>query len=163
MDEQKLLRMIAFHGNAAKATYAGNSGKIESQRRGFIELEYKDDNFYYRDSYTGFLRSWGQEVIYLGDQAVWTNIYGGGMEPEYMSRDFALQTFSFLKAALSSKVDGSFYPRGPNSFCHDKWCYSCAWQGDMTNFSGKEYITYEDKTVFRHQFIGGLIVDREIG
>jgi len=161
MDQQKLLQMIAFHGNAAKATYAGSSGQTTSQRQDFIELEYKEGDFYYRDSYTGFLRSWGQEVIYLNDNAVWTNIYGGGMESEYMSHDFALQTFAFLKTALSSKVKDAFYPRGPDSFHQEKWNYNCAWQGNLTDFSGSEFITYEDKTVFRHQFIGGLIIGKE--
>ena len=54
-----LKQLNRFLGKAMLETYAGDGVKVKSQRSGFKELEYKEGDWYYRDSYTGFFRSWG--------------------------------------------------------------------------------------------------------
>lgn len=161
-DTQFLTDLNRFHGLATKATYASVKGvDIEPQRKGFRELEYSEGDWYYRDSYTGFLRSWGQEVIYYQNKPVWTCLYGGGMEPDNMQEPFALETFSFLKKALSSgDKTHQFQPRGPEEFNDNAWQYECDVQGDISVFDGLETITFQDVVVFTHRFHGGLVIGR---
>lgn len=53
-----------FLGKAAVNAYAGGGEEVEAQSDGFNEYEYKEGDFYYRDSYTGYFTSGGQEVIW---------------------------------------------------------------------------------------------------
>ena len=104
MDENLLEQLHKFLSEAAKNTYAGNGVEVEPWRRGFKELEYRDGDWYYRDSYTGSFQSWGQEVVWHKDKPVWTALYGGGMAEKFHGdRDFAKQTVGFLKKALRQK------------------------------------------------------------
>src|SRR3989304_1980540 len=104
MDQNLLDQLHKFLREASKATYAGDGAEAEPWRKGFKELEYRDGDWYYRDSYTGFFQSWGQEIVWYQDKPVWNSLYGGGMVEEFHGdRDFAKQTFEFLKKALRQK------------------------------------------------------------
>lgn len=162
MDKELLVELNKFMGMASKATYASGGGKVEPWRKGFTELEYTDGDWYYRDSYTGFLRSWGQEVIWYKDKPVWTCLYGGGMCDDVMDSSFANETFSFLKKVLSAgDKEITFQPRGPKVFRDNEWQYFCELDGDITKYSGNEYINHNDNKVFTHDFVGGLVVGQD--
>ena len=148
-----------FLGKAALGAYAGGGKGVEPQRDGFIEYEYREDDFYYRDSYAGYIRSAGQEVVWYQGKPVWIQSYMGGMTPEHREdAEFAGETFSFLKKALShgEKIE-SFQPRGERNFKDGDWKYQCEWTGDITEFKGGEKILYKGDTVFTHDFFGGLL------
>ncbi|MFH1978669.1 MAG: DUF5680 domain-containing protein [Candidatus Aenigmatarchaeota archaeon] len=148
-----------FIGKAGKSTYAGSGPESKPQRPGFRELEYKEGPWIYRDSYTGFIRSWGEEVVWRDGKPFWTQIYGGGMEPDYEDPKLADQTFDFLKKALSvGEKEKKFQPRGPKKFSDDEYDYVCEWQGDIRNFKGSEKILYKGKLIFTHVFFGGIVV-----
>lgn len=154
-----LVQLNEFLGKVSLETYAGDGPETETQRPGFIELEYQDGDFTYRDSYTGFLTSAGQEVVWYQGRPVWTQQYGGGMEPKYQNDGaFAHQSFSFLKKALSQgEKKAAFQPRGPKEFKDGDWEYYCDWSGDITRFEGKEKILYKGEPVFYHVFSGGRL------
>ncbi len=158
---EKLIKELnGFLGRATTKTYAGSGPEIDTQRPGFIELEYKEGDWHYRDSYAGFFRSWGQEVVRYKGKPIWTQLYGGGMEKAYISNtQFAHQTFQFLKKAMSSgEKSGMFQPRGPERFRQGDWKYTSTWDGDINTFIGSEKITYKGKTVFTHSFLGGIFI-----
>lgn len=46
--------LAKFLVKAKKQTYAGEGKEIIPERPDFKELEYSEDNYNYRDSYTGF-------------------------------------------------------------------------------------------------------------
>ena len=159
MNSDLLVALNGFLGRASKATYAGDGNEVETQRKGFKELEYSEADWYYRDSYTGYLRSWGQEVVYHENKPYWTCLYGGGMNEDNMNSGFADKTFNFLKKALSEgEKESSFQPRGPKEFTDDSWSYECNVDGSIDKFSGHEVIKYNNKIVFTHDFFGGLVV-----
>ena len=159
MDKKLLEELNRFIGRASKATYAGGGGEAESWRIGFKELEYRENDWYYRDSYSGFLRSWGQEVVWQSDKPVWTCLYGGGMTDSRLDGDFAKKTFVFLKQALSAgdKVN-VFQPRGPKELSDNNWKYQCKVEGNTDKFNGHESISYKGETVFTHDFLGGIVI-----
>lgn len=159
MDKKLLAELTGFLGRASKATYAGGGGEAQSWRRGFKELEYRENDLYYRDSYTGFLRSWGQEVVWREDKPLWTCLYGGGMTENYLDSDFADKTFTFLKQVLSAgDKEATFQPRGPKELSGGGWKYQCTFEGDISKFSGNESISYDNEVVFTHEFFGGLVI-----
>lgn len=163
MDKSLLLGLNKFIGKASKATYAGGGGNVdEPQRNGFKELEYKEDDWYYRDSYTGFLRSWGHEVVWYKNNPFWTCLYGGGMTDSYMDNKTALETFTFLKKVLSAgDKENQFQPRGPKNFNDGKWSYHCDVEGTIEKFQGHEKISHNGTILFTHDFVGGLVIGQD--
>ena len=157
------MELNQFIGKASKATYASGGGKVdEPQRNGFKELEYSEGNWYYRDSYTGFLRSWGQEVVWHDNTPFWTCLYGGGMSDGYMDNKAAEETFAFLKKVLSSgDKENQFQPRGPKTFNDGEWSYQCDVEGSIEKFQGHESISRNGLIVFTHDFAGGLVIGQD--
>lgn len=152
-----LQKLASFIKIASKKTYMGGGIREENpERLGFTELVYAEGKFSYRDSYTGFYRSWGTETVRFDDKPIWTTLYGGGMEKGKENQ--ALDTFKFLKAAISSKDETSNHFRGPDSFEEGDWKYTYRQKGDIANFSGEEEIYHKGELVFTHKIIGGLIV-----
>lgn len=146
-----------FVDRAGKATYAGGGKKEEhSERPEFIELVYDEEPpLYYRDSYTGYFRSGGQEVVRYNGVPIWWSGYGGGMVKD--KEELSNQTFDFLKKALSANEDGFDSLRGPHSFKNSEWEYSYTQEGDIEDFYGYEEIKYKGEKVFWHRAVGGIL------
>jgi len=144
-----------FHAEASSQAYAGGGEPVKPQRLGFEEYEHKNGKWLYRDSFAGFLRSYGQEVIWYYGNPLWICLYGGGMEPKFMDQSLAIRSFDFLKKALLN-VKG-FSPRGPAEFVDGDWKYICNWSGSIEDFKGDEEILFNDEVVFKHHFFGGLM------
>lgn len=157
-----LAQLNMFFGQAALATYAGGASYAAPWKKGFNELEYKADDWYYRDSFCGYYKSWGQETVYHEGKPVWVQNYGGGMEKEYEGdAKFAEKTFTFLKQALASgNKTGEFQPRGPREFQKGRWRYETVLAGNIQKFSGFEKIFYKNTLVFTHRYFGGLTLGK---
>lgn len=152
--------LFSFIDRAAKATYAGGGKEQESpERPGFIELTYSEGALSYRDSYTGYNRSRGMEVVRFKDKPIWTASYGGGMVEGRES--LANHCFDFLKKCMSEDEEGFQSFRGPHSFKYGDWSYAYSQEGDVFEFSGSEEIKYKGELVFFHKIIGGLIKGKD--
>ena len=152
-------QLYEFIHKATAATYAsGGAYEKVSERPEFLEMTFKSGDWSYRDSYTGFYRSRGMEVIRYQDQPVWTSAYGGGMvkgcEPQ------ASETFNFLKRAMLAKSEDKQSFRGPDCFKEGDWEYRYIQKGDVAQFTGHEEIHFQDKLFFFHDIIGGLVIDK---
>lgn len=148
--------LFSFIDRAGKSTYAGGGERLENpERKDFIELEYSEGDFYYRDSYTGFYRSRGMEIVRFLGKPVWTSAYGGGMTEG--NDHLANETFEFLKLALSQDSGGFMSFRGLESFSDGVWNYSYKQEGDVAEYSGYEEIHRDGKLVFFHRIIGGIV------
>jgi hypothetical protein len=141
---------------ATSATYAG-SGSYEkvAERPGFLEMVYQDGKWHYRDSYTGFYRSSGSEVVRYHDQIVWASNYCGGMAKG--KETMAIETFHFLKKAMLAKPKDKQSFRGPDYYQEGMYEYSYTQRGDVLSFSGYEEITKNGVPIFSHEIIGGVI------
>ena len=154
MDLNKLQKFIQ---KAVGATYAGG-GKEEDnpERQGFKELVYTDGDWNYRDSYTGFFRARGMEVIRHKNIPVWTASYGGGMITG--KENMAKATHIFLKKAMLAKDPEKYSARGPHHFTDGNYEYSYTQDGGIEEFNGYEEICLKGEPVFFHRIIGGTII-----
>ena len=151
--------LYEFIDRAGKETYAGGGiPEEEPERSGFIELVYHDGDFLYRDSYTGYYRSRGMEVVRYKGEIVWTSSYGGGMVEG--KEDLAHEAFGFLKKAMSADEEGFESFRGPHEFEEQDWKYSFDQEGDVSEFSGYEEIYHKGELVFFHRIIGGIVKNK---
>lgn len=160
MTNLKLTDLYAFIKKASNDTYAGG-GLYEKnpERAGYKELIFEEGDYHYRDSYTGYLRSWGSEIVRYRGVPVWNTLYGGGMIEgcEHLAR----KTFKFLKTALTAEDPKLQLFRGPRQMRVGDWRYYYNQQGDLEQFKGSEKITYQNQPVFTHEIIGGRIKDRQ--
>jgi hypothetical protein len=158
--------LAGFLARAKKATYAGNGREVDPERPGFKELEYIEGDWNYRDSYAGFFRAPGQEIVRLQNEPIWTMSYDGGMSPDFKDDvEFATRTFGFLKRALLEIPENAPY-RGPQGSWNDStgWVYENSFDGDLTDFRGCEMIwTRLDERstlVFSQSYMGGLVIPK---
>ncbi|KKW39798.1 hypothetical protein A3I46_00195 [Candidatus Kaiserbacteria bacterium RIFCSPLOWO2_02_FULL_54_13] len=160
MDKEFIVKLNSFIGEASLKTYAGGGAEIRPSEVGFHELEHRDGDLYYKDSYGGHFQSWGRETVWYKNELIWSSYYGGGMEKEYHgNEEFTHQTFSFLKKAMSAgEKQKEFQPRGPSKYEDGDWRYQVTWNGDIAKFLGHEDILYRDKVVFTHDFFGGFYI-----
>ena len=156
--DKELKELNQFLGKAMLSTYAGGGKETKPQRAGFRELECQEGKWRYRDSYSGHYQSWGQETIWLNGKPYWTQLYGGGMEPDCLNdKEMDRKCFEFLKKSLSAgEKKESFQPRGPKRLQDGDFQYECEWNGDIEKFSGYEKIFYGKRLVFTHHFLGGV-------
>jgi len=158
--EFDLSQLAKFLVKAKTQTYAGDGKEIAAQRPGFSELEFKEGNFEYRDSYSGFYQAPGQEVVRYKSKPIWIMAYSGGMEKKYHGdADFSEKTFSFLKQALL-RIEELRPFRGPDYLKEGDYEYVNKVEGDIADFSGREQILYKGEKVFTQDYIGGLIIQK---
>lgn len=151
--------LLNFLNNASQATYVGGGAREKNpERQGFTEMVFEKGNFHYRDSWTGYIRSRGMELVRYQGTPVWSSLYGGGMTEGF--EDLADECFKFLKKAISSPSKDHNSARGPVKFKQGLWRYSYTQEGDKTEFSGHEEIYHDNKLVFFHRIIGGLIKNK---
>lgn len=156
MDTKKLFTFIQ---KAGRSTYASSGVYSTSYNEGgFKILRFNEGDYEYIDTYTGFFRSRGQEVVRFKGQPVWIASYGGGMVEE--NEALAMQTFGFLKKAFLADEPQFQTCRGPQSLKEGDWEYSYKQEGDIEEFSGYEEIYFKGKLVFYHRMIGGLVVNK---
>src|SRR3989344_4745673 len=82
-----LEELAKFLVRAKKATYAGEGMEATPERPGFKELEFIEGDWIYRDSYVGFFRAPGQEVVRFRGEPVWTMSYDGGMMLDFIDHE----------------------------------------------------------------------------
>lgn len=151
--------LFQFIDLARKSTYiGGKSPRKKSERKDFIEFDFDKNEWSYLDSYIGYFRSTGQEVVRYKKEIVWVNSYSGGMIKG--KERLADQTFNFLKEAMSQETPNFQSFRGPKSFNSKDWQYQYNQEGDVTNYRGLEEILYKNKVVFFHRTIGGVIISK---
>jgi hypothetical protein len=154
-----LEKLELFLKSSFSKCYLGEFKKASNiQRPSFFEMEYAESDWNYRDSFTGFYSSSGQEIIRYKGNPVWSSSYGGGVTDKYIGNlKFFTKLESFLIESLSQDSGDSFSLRGPELFEKEDWRYICKSDGDMQNFSGIEEIQFKGEKVFEHRFFGGLI------
>ncbi len=155
-----LQKLAEFLVRAKVSTYAGDGKEVTPQRPGFNELEYKEGDLEYRDSYAGFYCAPGQEVVRFKGKPIWAMAYNGGMIKKYQYNEaFSGMIFAFLKEVLK-RVDKSRPFRGPESFKDGDFEYIDETSGDITLFNGCERILYRGEEVFRQRYMGGLVLGK---
>lgn len=150
-----------FLVKAKVQTYAGDGKEIAPQRTDFRELEFKEGDWEYRDSYSGFYFAPGQEIVRFQGKPVWNMAYNGGMLAQYHSDfAFAKKVYAVLKEALRLVKESRPF-RGPNKLKKEDFEYVDNSEGDITSFKGTEKIFYKGKEVYKQDYIGGLIIGKD--
>ncbi len=142
---------------AKKSTYAnGTAEKIESNRLGSKDYEYKKGNMLYHDTYFGGTNFIGEEVVYIDNKIYWAMNYYGVTLDENLGEE-AMDN-ALRPALMQVGVSENIIPvRGPREYKNGDFKYTFEVSGDLTNFSGIETIYKNDKKIYELKCNGGLI------
>ena len=145
---------IKFLIKAKKNTYASNGEFNEKRLKdGAKELVFLDNNFFYRDRYYGSKKFVGEEIVFIKNKPYWTmNYYGGCINDKCYQKE----VYAFLKKCLK-KVNSKTIFRGPKKYEKDNFIYINKIKGSVKNFHGEEIIYFQNKSVYRLKYHGGLI------
>jgi hypothetical protein len=154
MQDLSLERLEAFIVKTKAATYVGGRAKSPPCRPGSHDLQFRDGDFAYLDSYFGGVDFIGEEVVYYKNEPVWAmNYYGRILKPEMIA---AAEAGSIIKQSLSAMYrEGRFL----GGFEHDTGdgVYTDTSEGDVASFTGKEWITRQGIRVYELIYHGGLV------
>ena len=141
-----------FLVKAKRNTYAANKGKITSSRKGSKDLAFKENNFYYHDSYFGDNHFSGEEIVYSNDLPIWSMNYYGKMLSDTIPEGFDT---TFHNALLQVSEERPY--RGPEFYTYKNYRYECSVEGDLYLFRGVEKMIFESEEIYRLYFHGGSI------
>jgi len=146
----------AFIVRAKASTYVGDGAHSASSRPASHDLSFQDREWRYLDSYFGGSDFIGQEAVYFMGQPVWAmNYYGRLLHPEQIS---AAEAGQIIKASLSAMYrEGRFL--GGFEYTIGERTYTDTSEGDVTRFTGKEWIAQNSVRVYELLYHGGLIRD----
>lgn len=149
VNKEKQEDFIDFLIEAKKHTYAGKGNESVSSRPMSHDLQYKDKNKLYIDSYLGGENFSGEEAVWIDEKPVWAMNYTGRVLGDNFSGDF-------LKFALLG-VSREMPYRGPCAIAQNDYSYRCSVKGNIDWFIGSEEILYKNVKVYECNFHGGKI------
>ncbi|MEA3378704.1 MAG: DUF5680 domain-containing protein [Nanoarchaeota archaeon] len=153
------MELKKFLVKAKISTYAtGGESKEVILEDGSEELTYKEKKFKYRDRYFGHNPFIGEEIVWKNKKILWAmNYYGNIIDKKIPSKE----VYNFLKDVLK-KVTEDLPFRGPKIFKKENFKYINEVDGDISNFSGKEIIYYNNKMIYFLHYHGGFIRNKTI-
>jgi len=148
-------KLAQFLNAANKATYANkDTPKVAPSRLKSEDYHFEQGDLIYHDTYFGGRDFIGEEIVYESEKPIWGANYFGFMLDEKLSDK---DVYDFLRKALMQEYDDVIPVRGPSNFSADEKEYHFVADGDLTNFSGKEEISFGGKVVYRCFVHGGFI------
>ena len=154
MHTDRFQEMLAFIVRAKAASYVGAGRKLLPYRLGSHDLQYMEGDWAYHDSYLGENDFIGEEAVYYRGRVVWAmNYFGRILRPDRIT---SAQAGQIIQQSLSHMYEegrflGGFkYPVG-------EFTYIDTNTGDMTFFTGREFITRDNEIVYELVYHGGII------
>ena len=156
MSEFSIDQLTSFIVRAKAASYVGGGTHTQSCRLGSHDLQYRDGNYAYLDSYFGGADFIGEEVVYFTSQPVWAmNYYGRILQPSLIT---AAEAGQIIQMSLSRMYQqGRFL--GGFEYAVGNSIYVDTSAGDATTFTGNEWIMRDSLKVYELIYHGGLIRD----
>jgi len=151
-------QLTEFLVKAKKATYASGDEKLERKEDDKSKtLVFEEGDWKYHDNYFGGDPFGGREVVFFKNQPVYMMVYYGRMDDSVPDIHAVSKV---IKGALSLiTADAPF--RGPKRHEVDDLLYTNDWTGDVSNFSGEESITENNKEIYQAKYSGGLVDQRK--
>lgn len=148
----ELKDLSKFIVEAKRNGYAsfGEMGEV-SLSDGGKQIKFYKDNFIYTDTYYGFNPFIGTEVVMHDNKPVWAMSYHGKL----VNGD-SEKIYGFLKKVLQ-KVSFASPFRGPRTQGEGSLEYINEFEGDLSDFRGKEQILSDDVLAYELEYFGGRI------
>lgn len=152
------LKLARFLLDAKRNSYAGlddNASILNPLLKDSKQLEWKDEDWFYRDVYYGMSLFTGMEVVYYQGKPIWSMSYSGGTQSDVKAEETKI-IYTFLRPALM-KAPVEFPVRGPATFSKNNLSYIMTSHGILESFWGQEEVSADGVCRYALTFAGGLI------
>jgi len=154
MADLSIQQLNGFIVRAKAATYVGGGARSPSCRPGSHDLQFHEGAFSYLDSYFGGSDFLGQEVVYYEGKPVWVmSYYGRILELALIT---ATEAGRIIQESLSQMYEEGRFLGGFEHSTADG-TYVDTSEGDVTSFTGREWIVREGVKVYELVYHGGLV------
>jgi hypothetical protein len=154
MEKEQIDALNQFIVSAKRVTYVGGGAKLLPYRLGSKDLQFRDGDWAYHDSYFGESDFLGQEIVYYQTKAVWgMNYYGRLLRPDLAT---AAQMGGMIMTSLTKMYAENRFLGGFEHIEGDLR-YVDSNEGDVAAFTGTELIYLHGELVYRLVYHGGLI------
>jgi hypothetical protein len=156
MTDPSLQDLQAFIVRAKASSYVGGGVNCPACRPMSHDLQFVEGDWFYLDSYFGGANFIGEEAVWYKGHPLWAeNYYGCILKPELIT---PAQAGQMIKAGLSRMYRENRFLGG---FEHTEggFTYIDTSQGDVSRFTGREWIQRDDIKVYELVYHGGLIKD----
>jgi hypothetical protein len=143
-----------FIVRAKQNTYVGGSSKLLPYRLGSKDLQFREGDWAYHDSYLGESDFIGQEIVYYKMKPVWgMNYFGVILKPDKITSAEAGQMI--MKSLSPLYEEGRFL----GGFEHQEGSLRYVDEniGNVRSFQGREYITLVDEVIYELLYHGGVL------
>jgi hypothetical protein len=150
-------RLRQFLIDSNKAGYAGGEEKKWiKEADGSTTIPFEKGEWRSHDNFFGGEPYGGRTVVFHKDKPVWMMVYYGWVA-EGVETD---PVYGVLRNALKRMPETHPF-RGPKEYQDGEYVYTNRWEGEVDRFSGEETIEQGGKLVYKANYLGGLIDQRE--
>lgn len=151
---KKALHQFLIDSN--KAGYAGGEEKKWiKESDGSTTIPYTQGEWKSHDNFFGGEPYGGRVVVFYQNKPVWMMVYYGWVA-EGLATD---PVYAILRGALKQMPEAAPF-RGPKEYKEGDLTYSNTWTGDVDRYSGEEQITQGNKLIYKANYMGGLVDQR---
>lgn len=152
---KEALRQFLIDAN--KAGYAGGEEKKWiKELDGSTTIPFEKGSWKSHDNFFGGEPYGGRTIVFYEGKPYWTMVYYGWVAEGVESNP----VYGVLRNALMQMPED--YPfRGPNEYKEGEFTYINSWKGKVERFSGEEQITQSGKLIYKANYLGGFVDQRQ--
>ncbi len=155
MPDYSLEDLKNFIVKAKSKTYVAGSAPNAAYRPAAHDIEFKEGDFAYLDSYYGGQDFIGEEVVFYKGEAIWAmNYYGYILNPDLITPAHAGHMIQVSLTRMYQEgrfLDGTRHTEG-------KYTYIDTSSGDVMRFKGEEWIERNATRVYELHYHGGRVL-----
>ena len=153
--DTKALTNFLLESNAAGYA-SGKEKQWIKQKDGSTTIEFSSGDWHSHDNFFGGEPYGGRIIVSYKSKPIWIMVYYGWVEKSANTN----KIYKVLREALKQMPESAPF-RGPKLLSSSEYEYKNKWTGDVENYSGEESITKDETTVYKANYMGGLVDQRE--
>lgn len=152
---KETLKLFLIDSN--KAGYAGGEEKAwVKESDGSTTIPFEKGLWRSHDNFFGGEPYGGRVVVFYQEKPVWMMVYYGWVKEGVESNP----VYAILRNALKNMPEDYPY-RGPKEYEEEDCVYTNSWEGEVDRFSGEEQIKKENELIYKANYFGGWVDQRE--
>ena len=152
---KKLLRQFLIDSN--RAGYAGGEEKKWiKEPDGSTTIPYEKGEWRSHDNFFGGEPYGGRVIVFHEEKPAWMMVYYGWVAEGVET----YPVYAVLRNALMQMPEDYPY-RGPKEHKEGEYTYINGWEGELDRFSGEERIIKGNELIYKANYLGGLVDQRQ--
>lgn len=160
MDKESLRQFLI---DSNKAGYADGEGKKwVKEPDGSTTIPFEKGSWKSHDNFFGGEPYGGRTIVFYEGKPYWMMVYYGWVAEGVESNPvYGVLRNACQRIILLMQMPEDYPFRGPKEYKEGSLVYTNSWQGEVKRFSGEEQITQSGKLIYKANYLGGLVDQRQ--